>query len=57
MRRCVMFNTTWKCLRLVALTIVVSLAVNPVLAEELTAEDHAEIRQLYARYVHAFDHR
>ena len=50
-----MFNTTWKCLRLAALTMVVSLAVNPVLAEELTAEDHAEIRQLYARYVHAFD--
>ena len=49
-----MFNTNWKCL--VALTFVVSLgAVNPVLAEELTAADHAEIHQLYARYAHAFD--
>ena len=49
-----MFNTCWKCL--VALTFVASLgAVNPVLAEELTAEDHAEINQLYARYVQAID--
>ena len=49
-----MFNTIWTCL--VALTLVVSLgAVNPVSAEELSAEDHAEIHQLYARYVQAID--
>ena len=41
---------------LVALTLVVSLgAGNPVSAEELSAEDHAEIHQLYARYVQAID--
>ena len=50
-----MFNTTWKCLQLVALTMMMSLAVNPVVAAELTAEDHAEIHQLYARYVQAID--
>ena len=49
-----MLNTIWK--HLVALAFVVSSgAVNPVLAEELTAEDHAEIHQLYARYVQAID--
>ncbi len=50
-----MFNTTWKCLQFVALTMMMSLTVNPVVAEELTAEDHAEIHQLYARYVQAID--
>lgn len=49
-----MFSTIRKCL--VALTVVVSLgAVTPAMAEELTAEDHAQIRQLYSRYVQAID--
>lgn len=49
-----MFSTIRKCL--IALTVVVSLAaVTPAMAEELTAEDHAQIRQLYSRYVQAID--
>ena len=49
-----MFNTVRTCL--VALTLAVSSgAANPVSAEELSAEDHAEIHQLYARYVQAID--
>ena len=49
-----MFSPIRKCL--VALTLAVSLgAVAPALAEELTAEDHAQIHQLYARYVQAID--
>ena len=49
-----MFSTIRKCL--VILTLVVSLgAVTPAMAEELTAEDHARIHQLYARYVQAID--
>ncbi|MCY3844737.1 MAG: nuclear transport factor 2 family protein [Acidobacteria bacterium] len=49
-----MFSTIRKCL--LALTLAVSLgAVAPALAEELTAEDHAQIHQLYARYVQAID--
>lgn len=49
-----MFSSIGKCL--VALTLAVSLgAVTPALAEELTAEDHAQIHQLYARYVQAID--
>ena len=49
-----MLNAVRTCL--VALTLVVSLgAANPVSAEELSAEDHAEIHQLYARYVQAID--
>ena len=49
-----MFNAVRTCL--VALTLVVSSgAANPVSAEELSAEDHAEIHQLYARYVQAID--
>jgi hypothetical protein len=49
-----MFNTVRTCL--VALTLAVSSgAADPVSAEELSAEDHAEIHQLYARYVQAID--
>ena len=50
-----MFDTRWK--RLGALTIAALLgAVHPGLAEEeLTADDHAQIHQLYARYVQAID--
>ena len=44
----------WKCF--VALVFAVScIAVHPVEAQELSAEDHAEINQLYARYVQAID--
>ena len=40
----------------VALTFAVGLGAVPVVsAEELTAEDHAQIHQLYARYVQAID--
>ena len=43
-----------KCL--ITLVFAVScVSVQPVAAEELTADDYAEIHQLYARYVHAFD--
>ena len=50
-----MFDTGWK--RVAALTFVALLgAVNPGLAEEeLTADDHAQIHQLYAKYVQAID--
>ena len=49
-----MFSAVRTCL--VALTLVVSSgAANPVSAEELSAEDHAEIHQLYAGYVQAID--
>ena len=42
--------------RLLVLALAVSLgAVTPAMAEELTAEDHAQIHQLYARYVQAID--
>lgn len=48
-----MFDS-WKCF--VAPVIAVAyLSVHPVAAEELSAEDHAEINQLYARYVQAID--
>ena len=44
----------WKCL--VALVFLVSfVSVHPVEADELSAEDHAEINQLYAGYVQAID--
>ena len=44
----------WKCL--VALVLFVSfVSVHPVAAAELSAEDHAEINQLYAGYVQAID--
>ena len=43
-----------KCL--IALVFAVScVSVQPVEAAELSAEDHAEINQLYARYVQAID--
>ena len=49
-----MVNSRWK--RLGALTFVALLGVvNPLSAEELSAEDHAAINQLYARYVQAID--
>jgi hypothetical protein len=53
LRRRIMSNFL-KCF--IALVFAVSyLTVQPVDAEELTADDYAEIHQLYARYVHAFD--
>ena len=48
------FRSVWT--YLAALALVVSWgAVSPLSAEELTAEDHAAIHQLYARYVQAID--
>ena len=47
-------SDSWK--RLAALVLAAScLSVQPLAAEDLSAEDHAEIRQLYARYVQAID--
>ncbi len=45
---------SWK--RLIALAFAVScISAHAVEAQELSAEDHAEIHQLYARYVQAID--
>lgn len=49
-----MFSTIRKCLLVLALAVSLG-AVTPAMAEELTAEDHAQIHQLYARYVQAID--
>lgn len=49
-----MFSTIRKCLLVLALVVSTG-AVTPAMAEELTAEDHAQIHQLYARYVQAID--
>ena len=47
-------SASWKCF--VALVFVAScVSVHSVEAQELSAEDHAEINQLYARYVQAID--